>query len=222
MPEKIFNKLRSTAKLEHEFKDLNTLFSGVHKSPSMIIQNLPWSVNLEIKMIDGVKHVNIFAGCDYQDKGNWSCTTEWRLTIANMEKAEKSKIKIKRVVFSSKYPNYYFWPVFIKFNWLTNLKNGLVNQDSLKLVLELKAKIPRNCNFTKEVFYEFLDKEREKSLKIAQENAKLQNELEILKLAYEKLKKKKEILKETPGNVVKNDDKNIIVGLTKQLSLEDL
>jgi hypothetical protein len=225
MPEELFNKLRSSARLEHDFKEVNTQFNGVHKSTPIVIRNLPWTINLEIKMINGVKHVNFFVGCDYEDAENWSCATEWRLTIINKENQGKSKIKTKRVVFSSKYPSYYFWPVFVKFNWLTNQKNGLIKEDSIKVILELKAKMPRNCNFTKEVFYEFLDKEREKSLKIAEENVKIHKEYQELKMAYEKLKKdvkKKEVLKATSGNVVKIGESEKIVLLARQLSLEDL
>jgi hypothetical protein len=93
------------------------------------------------------------------------------------------------------------------------------------VILELKAKMPRNCNFTKEVFYEFLDKEREKSLKIAEENVKIHKEYQELKMAYEKLKKdvkKKEVLKATSGNVVKIGESEKVVLLARQLSLEDL
>lgn len=148
----------------YELKNIQSLFCGKYSSEQFYVQNLPWKIEVEIKKIDNLKHINIFLCNNYETNSldwDWECCAVWTMKLLNCAKSENSKIKNKISKFSESAKKYAFWSVFVPFEWLE--KNGFVHNKSLQVSLDTKADEPKNCNFSREEFYYLLQKEREKS-----------------------------------------------------------
>lgn len=167
------SKFKSKIIFEYNLKGIRSLFCGNYSSEQFFVQNLPWKIVFDIRKIDNIKHVNIFLDSNYEAKSEWECNVEWKMKLVNLCKTGNSKVKNKNSKFSLKVKRFPFWSVYVPFEWFVDSKNGFVQNDSIKIVLDMTAELPKNCDFTKEEFYYLLEKEREWFEKVTTENVKM-------------------------------------------------
>lgn len=142
------NNFRSEAVLEYELKNVSTVDVGAYSSKIFFVRNLPWQIIVRIKPVEDKKYIGIYLKCSYAETEDWSCPVERKTKLINFqnnlatmtiyhEKREYTARETCRGVNK-----------FARFDHIADTRHGFVRDDSLKIIVEIKVGLPRNCNWT--------------------------------------------------------------------------
>jgi hypothetical protein len=205
------SNFRSEAVLEYELKNVSSIDIGAYSSKIFLVRNLPWQIIVRIKPSEDKKYIGIYLKCSYNSESeDWSCAVERKTKLINFqnnlatmtiyhEKREYTAKETCRGVNK-----------FARFDHIADPKHGFVRDDAIKIIVEIKVGLPRNCQWTLSDLYMMLSE-------LNAENVQGFNELQ----AKDKLKFIKDIQKcaekEFQEIMNKTDDKKSVENVSMRI-----
>ena len=131
--------------LKFEVANFTQLSENTEYSEPIYVQNLPWKIGVDTRVVESVKYLGCFVKCDSKSKSTtWSCQAKVELEMINHETAGTTW-GTHDMLFKSE-GSEWGMPQFMEWDKVIEPKYGFLKNNTVTFVLKIKADPAKGLN----------------------------------------------------------------------------